>query len=54
MTESALMAESMNRLRAKELLPIIEAFARGEDVQFKRSLEWLKNDPSFHDMTVND
>lgn len=29
----------MNRERAKELLPIIEAFANGEEIQF-RPLDW--------------
>jgi len=31
----------MNRERAKELLPIIEAFANGEDIQFRwKGIDW--------------
>ena len=29
----------MNRERARELLPIIEAFANGEEIQFRASLD---------------
>ena len=31
----------MNRERTKKLLPIIEAFANGEDIQIKASDKWL-------------
>ena len=31
----------MNRKRAKELLPIIQAYANGEDIQIKASDKWL-------------
>lgn len=35
----------MNRLRAKELLPIIQAYADGKDIQFKSSSgEWKSCD----------
>lgn len=40
----------MNRERAKELLPIIEAFANGEDIQGRRSgAAWIdtNDDPQF-------
>lgn len=34
----------MDRKRAKELLPIIEAFANGEDVQIKMAGDWVSYD----------
>ena len=36
----------MDRKRAKELLPIIEAYAEGKTIQYKTSDEWT-DDPNF-------
>lgn len=39
----------MNREQAKELLPIIQAFAEGKTVQYKIEGEWIQtNVPSFN------
>ena len=39
----------MNRQRAKELLPIIQAFVEGKTVQYKIEGEWIQtNVPSFN------
>ena len=42
----------MNRKQAKKLLPIIEAFANGEEIQFKDSAgNWENsNNPMFYDL----
>ena len=39
----------MDRKRAKELLPIIEAFANGEDIEYQLNSDWITiiNDCSF-------
>lgn len=40
---------TMNRQQAKELLPIIQAFAEGKTVQYKIEGEWIQtNVPSFN------
>lgn len=40
---------TMNRQQAKELLPIIQAFAEGKTVQYKIEGEWIQtNIPSFN------
>lgn len=40
----------MNRERAKELLPIIQAFAEGKEIQyFDDELGWITEDPEWHD-----
>lgn len=39
----------MNREQAKELLPIIQAFAEGKTVQYKIEKEWIQtNVPTFN------
>ena len=39
----------MNREQAKELLPIIQAFAEGKTVQYKTEIEWIQtNVPTFN------
>lgn len=39
----------MNREQAKELLPIIQAFAEGKTVQYKTEKEWIQtNVPTFN------
>lgn len=39
----------MNRSQAKELLPIIQAFAEGKTVQYKTEKEWIQtNVPTFN------
>lgn len=40
---------TMNRQQAKELLPIIQAFAEGKTVQYKTEKEWIQtNVPTFN------
>ena len=40
---------NMNREQAKELLPIIQAFAEGKTVQYKTEKEWIQtNVPTFN------
>ena len=39
----------MNRIQAKELLPIIQAFAEGKTVEYKIEKEWVQtNVPTFN------
>ena len=40
----------MNRDRAKKLLPIMQAFAEGKDIQYHDHKDgWVTDDPEFHE-----